>query len=394
MPSDAPSRTARRATAAVYAVFILSGFAFASWASRIPQVRDALELTPRTLGLVLLAIAVGSVSSMPLSGLIVARLGTARTVAVMALTAAAGLATAGLGYQVGVAPVVVGLFALGVGNGTWDVAMNVEGSAVEQELGRAIMPRFHAGFSIGTVAGALLGTAMVALGVSATVHLLGVAVIIAVAGPLAVRDFLPDDHAPAEEGERRNPLKAWTEPRTLLIGVFVFAAAFTEGTGNDWLGVAMIDGYGAAAALGALTFAIFLTAMTLGRWFGPGLIDRHGRVRTVRIFAALALLGLGLVVWGATLPVAMAGAALWGLGTALGFPVGMSAAGDDPAHAAARVSVVATIGYIAFLAGPPLIGFLGEHTGTLRALTVTGGLVALGLLISGVLRPLPAPARS
>ena len=269
--------------------------------------------------------------------------------------------------------------------------MNVEGSAVEQELGRAIMPRFHAGFSVGTVAGALVGAAMVALGVSATVHLVAVAGIVATAGPLAVRDFLPDGHAPAEDGERRNPLRAWTEPRTLLIGLFVFAAAFTEGTGNDWLGVAMIDGYGAAAALGALTFAIFLAAMTLGRWFGPGLIDRHGRVRTVRIFAALALVGLALVVWGSTLPVAMAGAALWGLGTALGFPVGMSAAGDDPAHAPARVSVVATIGYLAFLAGPPLIGFLGEHTGTLRALTVTGGLVALGLLISGVLRPLGSP---
>jgi fucose permease len=392
MSSETPSRPLRRATAAVYAVFILSGFAFASWASRIPQVRDALELTPRTLGLVLLAIAVGSVTSMPLSGLIVGRLGTARTIAVMALVAAAGLTTAGLGYSVGVAPVVVGLFALGVGNGTWDVAMNVEGSAVERELERAIMPRFHAGFSVGTVAGALVGAAMVALGVAASVHLVGVAAIVAVAGPLAVRDFLPDGHAPAEDGERRNPMKAWTEPRTVLIGVFVFAAAFTEGTGNDWLGVAVIDGYGAAAALGALTFAIFLAAMTLGRWFGPGVIDRHGRVATVRIFAALALAGLALVVWGSTLPVAMAGAALWGLGTALGFPVGMSAAGDDPAHAAARVSVVATIGYIAFLAGPPLIGFLGEQTGTLRALTVTGGLVALGLMISGVLRPLPAPA--
>jgi predicted MFS family arabinose efflux permease len=378
----------------VYGVFILSGFGFASWASRIPQVRDALGLSPRSLGLVLLAAAVGSVASMPLSGLIIGRIGTARTVAVMALVAAAGLATAGLGYRVGVAPVVVGLFALGVGNGTWDVAMNVEGSAVERELGRAIMPRFHAGFSVGTVAGALIGAAMVVLGVSATAHLLIVAAIVAVVGPLAVRDFLPDGDAPAEPGERRNPMKAWTERRTVLIGVFVFAAAFTEGTGNDWLGVAMIDGYGAAAALGALTFAIFLAAMTLGRWFGPGLIDRHGRVLTVRIFAALALAGLVLVVWGATLPVAMAGAALWGLGTALGFPVGMSAAGDDPAHAPARVSVVATIGYIAFLAGPPLIGFLGEHTGTLHALTVTGGLVALGLLISGVLRPLPAPARA
>src|SRR3954464_12746237 len=128
----------------------LSGFAFASWASRIPQVRDALDLSPRSLGLVLLAAAGGSVTSMPLSGRVVGRLGRARTIAVMALVAAAGLAAAGLGYRVGVVPVVVGLFALGAGNGTWHVAMNVEGSAVEQELGRAIMPRFHAGFSVGT----------------------------------------------------------------------------------------------------------------------------------------------------------------------------------------------------------------------------------------------------
>jgi fucose permease len=389
-PVPDETRALRRATGAVYAVFILSGFAFASWASRIPQVRDALGLSPRSLGLVLLAAAVGSVSAMPLSGMIVGRLGTARTITVMALLGAAGLATAGLGYRVGVAPVVVGLFALGAGNGTWDVAMNVEGSAVELRLGRAIMPRFHAGFSVGTVAGALIGAAMVALGVSASVHLVAVAGIVAVAGPLAVRDFLPDRRAAAGHAERRHPLKAWTEPRTVLIGVFVFAAAFTEGTGNDWLGVATIDGYGAAAALGALTFSIFLAAMTLGRWFGPGVIDRHGRVLTVRLFAASALVGLGLVVWGGALPVAMAGAALWGLGTALGFPVGMSAAGDEPDHAAARVSVVATIGYVAFLAGPPLIGFLAQRTGTLHALTVTGGLVALGLLISGVLRA-PAP---
>lgn len=168
--------------------------------------------------------------------MIIARLGTGRTVAAMALVAAAGLAIAGFGSRVGVAPVVVGLFALGVGNGTWDVAMNVEGSAVEQALGRAIMPRFHAGFSVGTVAGALIGAAMVALHVSATVHLTAVAAIVAVAGPLAVRDFLPDRDAAAEHGEHRHPLTAWTEPRTVLIGLFVFAAAFTEGTGNDWLG--------------------------------------------------------------------------------------------------------------------------------------------------------------
>jgi predicted MFS family arabinose efflux permease len=385
----------RRATLAVYAVFIASGFGFASWASRIPQVRDELELSPRGLGLVLLAIAVGSVSSMPLAGVVIGRLGTARTIAVMACTQGTGIAVAAVGLRVGVMPVVLGLLLVGLGAGTWDVAMNVEGAAVERGLGRAIMSRFHAGFSIGTVIGAGIGSLMIAIGVSATAHLLVVAVLLAAAGVTAVRGFLPDEEIQAEEAEpARNPLKAWTEPRTLLVGVFVFTAAFTEGTGNDWLGVAMIDGYGAAAALGSLTFAIFLAAMTAGRWFGPPLLDRHGRVPVIRLLAGLALAGLVLVVWGGSLPFAMAGAALWGLGTSLGFPVGMSAAADEPAHAAGRVSVVASIGYVAFLAGPPLIGFLGDEVGTLKALTVTGGLVAVGLLISGVLRPLPALATS
>jgi fucose permease len=382
----------RRATLAVYVVFILSGFAFASWASRIPQVRDALELSPRGLGLVLLATAVGSVTSMPLAGVVVARLGTARTIAVMSVIGAAGVATVAVGYRVGVVPVVVGLFLLGVGLGTWDVAMNVEGAAVEHDLGRAIMPRFHAGFSVGTVAGAAIGSAMVAIGVSARAHLIVVAGLVAVIAPLAVRSFLGAAPQPEEHGGRHAPLRAWTEPRTLLIGLFVFTAAFTEGTGNDWLGVAMIDGYGAPAALGSLTFAIFLAAMTLGRWFGPAVIDRRGRTPTVRILGVVALAGLALVVFGGSLAVAMAGAALWGLGTSLGFPVGMSAAGDDPRRAAGRVSVVATIGYVAFLAGPPLIGFLGQEVGTLRALTVAAGLVALGLLVSGAVRPLPASA--
>jgi predicted MFS family arabinose efflux permease len=385
--------TARRAMYAVYAVFILNGFAFASWASRIPQVRDGLELNPQKLGLVLLAIAIGSLISMPLAGIVISRIGAARTVSVMSLIGATGLAIAALGYRAGVAPVVPGLFLLGLGSGTWDVAMNVEGAEVERRIGRSIMSRFHAGFSVGTVAGALLGSAMIALGVSVTVHLLLVAAFVAASATPATRGFLPVSHHDEhhEPGERRNPLKAWTEPRTLLIGVFVLTMAFTEGTGVDWLGVAMIDGYDAAPALGSLTFAVFLAAMTLGRWFGPALLDRHGRVLMIRVTGVTAVLGLVVVVYSGSLAAAMAGAALWGVGVALGFPVGMSAAADDPRHAAGRVSVVSSIGYLAFLAGPPFVGFLGHQVGTLRALTAAAALVSLGVLLSGVLRPQPVP---
>ena len=177
--------TVRAATAATYAAFIGSGFAFASWASRIPQIRDRLELDSAALGLVLLAIAVGSLLALPLSGPVVTRIGSARTVMAMAILLGVGLTTAALGSLIGVVPVVIGLFLLGFANGAWDVAMNVQGTVVERHLDRSIMSRFHAGFSLGTVAGALVGAAMVALHVEVAVHLAAVAVLVVI--PWCVR---------------------------------------------------------------------------------------------------------------------------------------------------------------------------------------------------------------
>jgi MFS family permease len=178
----------------------------------------------------------------------------------------------------------------------------------------------------------------------------------------------------------------------LLIGVFVLAFAFTEGAGIDWISVATIDGYGAPATVGTLVFATFLAAMTLGRWFGPGLLDRYGRVPVVRALAAISLAGLLLFVFGAAVPLAFAGALLWGLGASLGFPVGMSAAADDPARAAARVSVTASIGYCAFLGGPPLIGFLGDHFTVRNGLIAVAVLLGVATLIAGAIRPLAGSA--
>ena len=139
--------------------------------------------------------------------------------------------------------------------------------------------------------------------------------------------------------------------------------------------------------LGTLAFATFLTAMTLGRWFGPPLLDRYGRVAVVRALCLLAVVGLMVFVFSPWLGLAFVGALLWGAGASLGFPVGMSAAADEPAAAATRVSVVASIGYVAFLGGPPLIGFLGEHVGVLKALTVVAVLLGVAALLAGSLRP-------
>jgi MFS family permease len=173
----------------------------------------------------------------------------------------------------------------------------------------------------------------------------------------------------------------------------VLAFAFAEGTANDWLGLALIDGYGTPPVVGTLGLAAFLAAMTAARWFGPALLDRYGRVPVVRGLAVVNLVGLLLFVFGGVSPVAFAGALLWGVGVSLGFPVGMSAGADDPARAPARVSVIASIGYCAFLAGPPLIGFLGQHVGVLRALIAVAVLLAVAVSLAGALRPLPAEGR-
>jgi fucose permease len=353
-------------------------------------------MTPGVLGLILLCAAVGSALATPLSGLVISWLGETRTVAVMSVTAAAGLAAVAAGCRVGIPPVAGGLFVFGLGSAAWDVAMNVQGAAVERALGRSIMPRFHAGWSGGTVAGAGAGAAMIALGVPVTVHLLTIAFAVAIAVPVAARRFLPGAGAAAPErrpATRRSPLAAWTETRTLLIGLFVLCMAFTEGTGNDWLSLAVIDGYHTAAAFGALTFAVFLAAMTAGRWFGPRFIDRYGRVRVLRACTAIALAGLLLVDFGGLLPAALAGAVLLGLGTSLGFPVGLSSAADDPRYAAGRVSTAASIGYLAFLAGPPAVGFLGDHVGVQHGLSIAGVLLAAAFFLCGATAPLSPPAQ-
>jgi MFS family permease len=393
-PSQSRVRAATRAT---YLAFIAAGVAFASWASRIPQVRDALALTPASLGLVLLASAVGSLIALPLSGPVITRIGSRRTIMVMAILTAISLAGIAVGYDYGRLAVVIALFFLGIGYGSWDVAMNVQGATVERLLRRAIMSRFHAGFSVGTVAGALAGTAMVAFEVPVTIHLLVIAVALGIAVPIGVRAFVPDTAAtedtanaavaPKTPDAPKSALSAWRERRTILIGIFVLAFAFAEGTGNDWIAIALIDGYGATAAIGTLGFAVFLAAMTAGRWFGPAWLDKYGRVTVNRVLTCASQVGLALFIFGQSLALAFVGAALWGIGISLGFPVGMSAGADEPAMSAARVSVIASIGYCAFLAGPPLIGFIGEQFTVLKAMIVVAIVLGLALLVAGNLRP-------
>ncbi len=390
-------REVRLASAAVFTVFLLSGVNFASWAARLPAVRDALGLTPERMGVLLLVGALGSLVSLPLSGLVVERLGARRTVLGFAVVNAAGYGVATLGVAVDQVVVVgAGLVLVGIGAGVWDAAMNLEGAVVEQRLGRTVMPRYHAGFSFGTMGAAGLAAGAAAVHLPVQVHLPVVVTLTTVATAFAVRAFLPGPTGPEDAGAdgaagaprgARAAVGAWLEPRTLLLGLVVLAAALTEGAANDWVSLAVVDGFGTAHSTGAVGFGLFVTAMTAMRMFGTPLIDRYGRVTVLRLCAVLAAAGLLVFGLADQLWLALVGVVVWGMGAALGFPVGMSAAADDPLRAAQRVAVVSTIGYSAFLAGPPLLGLLAEHVGYRQALLAILVPVVLGLVVTGAARP-------
>lgn len=390
-----------RAKVGVYVVFTMAGLAFATWAGRIPATRDQLDLTPGMLGLVLLAGSAGSLLGLPIAGRVASRIGAGRTVLAGATLVMCGLVIAGAAIQL-TGSVVLTAVCLGVicfGIGLWDVAMNLHGAEVERLLGRTVMPRFHAAFSLGSVVGAGIAVGMARLEVIPLWHFTAAAALMWPAVLWGVRAFLPASSPPAEAGDAepagssygasegrraQRERSAWTEPRVLLIGFVVLVSAFTEGTANDWLAVAFVDGHDLPEWAGVLGLTIFLTFMTIGRVAGTWLLDRFGRVPVLRVTFVMSAVGSLTMIFG-TPVMAFVGAAVWGFGASLGFPVGMSAATDEPRRAAARLSVVATIGYLAFLAGPPALGFLGDHLGVLRALSAVSVLVILSLLVLPVM---------
>ncbi len=387
---------------ALFVVFALCGIALASWVARVPAIRDAVGASTWQMGLIVFGLSGGSMVGLVLSSHILARFGPIATIRATMILCAVGLVIAGAGGSLGSIPVViVGLVVFGLGASTCDVSMNVDGAANERALGRTVMPVYHAMFSVGTIIGAGTGALAEHLGVPVVVHLSAVAGIMIVAVLVAVRFLQPDpalsagDEARAANapGDWRSRLAVWRDRRTLLIGLIVLGMAFAEGSANDWLALAMVDGHGVDNATGALVFGVFVTAMTIGRVGGVFLLDRFGRVPVLRVSALLAALGLVTMIFAPSPWLAAAGVVAWGLGSALGFPVGMSAAADDPKTAAARVSAVATIGYLAFLVGPPLVGFVGEHVGLLNALLIVLGLVAVAGLVSPAAREAgPRPA--
>lgn len=388
------SRVVRRWRNAVFVIFAACGFIAASIAARIPTISLELHLDTAQVGLLLFAIAVGSISGLLAAGHIVANFGAQRTIRFVFVLGAVGIATASFGIALvgSFALSFVGLVVFGGCYGICDVAMNLSGAANERALGKSIMPVYHGFFSLGTIAGAGIGTIAEDLHVPLEVHITVVIVFLTVAVLVATRFLQRETPEPGAEDAHpvstwRKRLAIWKEPRTILIGLIVLGMAFTEGSSNDWLSYAMVHGHATSRTVGALVYSVFVCAMTLGRLTGVRFLDRFGRVVVLRSTAVLAVVGLLLFIFVPVFWVDIVGVVFWGLGASLGFPVGMSAAADDPHTAAARLSAVSTIGYTAFLVGPPVLGFLGSQFGILHALLLVLVLAAMAGVASAAARP-------
>ncbi len=386
--------------AAIFAIFMASGLSIATWASRVPSIKADLDLDNAQVGLILLGMGIASIIGISTSPAVMARTGARVGMLAMMLMFSAGIALVGFGSTVfGSVPLVLaGMVLFGFGNGCLDVMMNVEATAIEQQMGKTVLPVFHAFFSFGTVIGAGIGALAAWLQLTVATHAGIMGMLLAL---VAVATFLQVpvreaalDPEPAEKPAWRErlhtSLEAWREPRTYLLGVVMLGMAFAEGGANDWIALGTEQGHGFTTGTGAIALAVFSVGMTVVRLFGGPLVDRFGRVAVLRVLAVSAASGVLLFILAPNLPLVLVGAALWGIGASRGFPIGRSAAADDPAKAAARVSAAATIGYVAFLGGPPVLGFISEHIGLLNTLFILVALIVASGLFSGAARPLRA----
>jgi len=385
--------------AAIFTIFLVTGIGFATWASRLPAVKTALGIDDFGVGVLLFTSGAASLVGLSLANIMIARWGAPRRSMYVTLSFfAAGMVVIGFGVQFADSYVLtaLGLVLMGIGMASTDVVMNVEAAAVEQAFGKTLMPLFHAFFSLGTVAGAGVGIAMAAWNVGVAWHLWALGGLAYAAGLFSLtavptREFAGDDEAktaPTRRERMRALFMVWRDPRTYAIGAIMLGMAFAEGSANDWLTIAVVDGHQESEATGAIALTVFSVAMTVFRVIGGPLVDRIGRVWTLRILAIMAAAGLILFILAPSTPIAFVGVALWGAGASLGFPLGMSAAADDPAKAAASVSAAATIGYLAFLCGPPVLGWVSHQIGILPTLWIIVGLIVMSGLASGAARPI------
>ncbi|ANT56778.1 MFS transporter [Bacillus sp. FSL R5-0820] len=377
---------------AIIVIFTMSGISISTWFSRTPEVRDLLQADTGTMGLILLGLSVGSIVGLILSNVFVRKKGGRVAIVVSAFLMFIGFSTLAIGAALSSTLIVTaGLFLFGSGSGMCNVAMNLEGTEIEYQIKRTIMPILHASFSIGTLIGAGAGILFIYLGVSVLIHLLTIALLFFLSILICTR-FIPHGTGKDQDETQTESVEAsqtsWLNKRTISLAMIALCLAFVEGSANDWIPLAMVDGYQVSHSMSTVIYALFLCGMISGRLVSGRFIDRFGRVLLLRIAILSAAAGLFLVILKISLVVCMISIFLWGLGASLGFPLTISAAGDDSRYAVKRVSIVTLSGYTASLSGPPVLGLLANQVGLLHAfIFVLFAICIAGIFTKAVAKP-------
>src|SRR6266498_3103967 len=343
------TRPHRQARLAVSLAFLANGLGFANWAARIPAVKDDVGLSTGALGVALLGIALGAVVAMPLAGALLVRFGSRK---LTRLTLALFCVTLPLPALAGSLPALLGALALlGIASGSLDVSMNAQAVVIEQRYGRPLLAGLHGLWSLGSLGGALLGGLAAAAGIVPRVHLLAVAAVLLAGGLYATRRLLP------------------------------------EGAAYDWSSVYLRDSLGASEGLAVSAYAAFTFTMTVGRLVGDRLRARYGSRALLGSAALVAAAGLGGGLALRHTVAAVIGFAVLGAGLSCIVPIVFGAAGSAGGlPSGPAIAVVSTVGYLGFIAGPPIIGGIGEITSLPAALTLV---VALTALVGVMARRLP-----
>ncbi|WP_133273195.1 MFS transporter [Hymenobacter radiodurans] len=370
-----PATSPRVHRVAVSAIFFLQGLCFASWASRIPTIQQQMGFSDTQLGLVLLALPVGLMLSLPLSGWLVARHGSRWVALAGAFLYAFTLLT--LGFTTNPLQLVSCLVFFGLAANMLNIAINTQAVGVEALYSRSIMASFHGVWSLAGFVGAAIGTIMIGYGISPLIHFGLVMGFIMVGVLVAGRHILPTD---ASSSSTDQPIFVLPDKSLLLLGLIAFCCMICEGAMFDWSGVYFRKVVQAEKAWVGAGYTAFMSTMAAGRFVADRFTSYFGRARTLQFSGLLTASGLLLAVLLPQLWPSIIGFLLVGFGVSSVVPLVYGAAGRSTVMSpGVALAAVSTVGFLGFLIGPPLIGLVAGAT----SLRISFSIIAvMGLCIA------------
>lgn len=363
---------------ATRAAFLITGLSMSSWAPLVPFAKARVGVDDGTLGLLLLCLGLGSIVTMPITGMVTSRWGCRLVIAIATLGLAVVIPVLALASSV---PFLAGaIAAFGAGVGALSVAINVQAVMVENDSGRHMMSGFHGLFSVGGIVGAGSVSLLIGAGLQPFIVTLVVSALLVILLLLAWSSLLPYGNRDAEE----TPLLVLPRGFVIFLGALCFLVFLAEGAMLDWSAVFLVSVHGLDAAHAGFGYSMFALAMTIGRFSGDWLVKRFGGTRVIVSGGLLGAAGLVLAVLAPAAWLAFGGFLLVGLGISNLVPIFFTAAGRQtimpPSFAIASITA---IGYAGILLGPAGIGFVARHS----SLEISFALIALGLLFVAISGP-------